>query len=85
MISTVKEKSIKLDFPKEQEAKARNRFVQGHRQTMNLTDVFHPLDLTVNGPAKQFLKNKIEEWYTQWSMCPYDHMRNSEYIVKNGC
>ena len=29
----------------------------------NMTNYFQPLDLTVNGPAKQFLKGKFQEWY----------------------
>ena len=29
----------------------------------NLTNHFHPLDLNVNGQAKQFLKSKLESWY----------------------
>ena len=31
----------------------------------NLTDQFQPLDLNVNGQAKQFLKKKFECWYAQ--------------------
>ena len=31
----------------------------------NMTNYFQPLDLTVNGPAKQFLKGKFEEWYAK--------------------
>ena len=31
----------------------------------NLTHYFQPLDLTVNGPAKKFLKSKFEEWYAR--------------------
>ncbi len=31
----------------------------------NMTNYFQPLDLTVNGPAKQFLKTKFEEWYAR--------------------
>ena len=31
----------------------------------NLTHVFQPLDLTINGVAKAFLKNKFSEWYSQ--------------------
>ena len=29
----------------------------------NMTNHFQPLDLTVNGPAKQFLKQKFKSWY----------------------
>lgn len=29
----------------------------------NMTNYFQPLDLTVNGTAKQFLKQKFESWY----------------------
>ena len=29
----------------------------------NMTNYFQPLDLTVNGAAKQFLKGKFQEWY----------------------
>lgn len=29
----------------------------------NMTQHFQPLDLTVNGPAKRFLKQKFETWY----------------------
>ena len=29
----------------------------------NMTNYFQPLDLTVNGPVKQFLKGKFQEWY----------------------
>ena len=31
----------------------------------NMTNYFQPLDLTVNGPAKQFLKGKFQEWYAR--------------------
>ena len=31
----------------------------------NMTHVFQPLDLTVNGSAKSFLKNKFMEWFAQ--------------------
>ena len=31
----------------------------------NMTNYFQPLDLTVNGRAKQFLKGKFEEWYAK--------------------
>ena len=30
---------------------------------INITNHFRPLDLNVNGPAKQFLKRKFESWY----------------------
>lgn len=29
----------------------------------NTTDLLQPLDISVNKPAKQFLKNKFEDWY----------------------
>ena len=29
----------------------------------NMTNHFQPPDLTVNGPAKEFLKEKFETWY----------------------
>ena len=29
-----------------------------------MTNLFQPLDLTVNGAAKDFLKRKYTEWYT---------------------
>ena len=29
----------------------------------NMTDEFQPIDLTVNGPAKAFLKEIFETWY----------------------
>ena len=35
-------------------------FVPAH-----MTNYFQPLDLTVNGPAKQFLKGKFQEWYAR--------------------
>ena len=31
----------------------------------NMTDHFQPLDLNVNGHAKEFLKNKFECWYAK--------------------
>ena len=31
----------------------------------NMTKYYQPLDLTVNGYAKRFLKKKINEWYAQ--------------------
>ena len=31
----------------------------------NMTNYFRPLHLTVNGPAKQFLKGKFQEWYAR--------------------
>ena len=30
----------------------------------NMTKYYHPLDLTVNGYSKRFLKNKFNEWYS---------------------
>ena len=29
----------------------------------NKTDCLQPLDISVNKPAKTFLKGKLEEWY----------------------
>ena len=31
----------------------------------NMTHLFQPLDLTVNGHCKKFMKKKFSEWYTQ--------------------
>ena len=31
----------------------------------NLTNKFHPLDITVNKPAKSFIKDKYNMWYTE--------------------
>ena len=31
----------------------------------NMANYFRPLDLTVNGPANQFLKGKFQEWYAR--------------------
>ena len=31
----------------------------------NMTRYFQPLDLTINGQSKQFLKKKFEEWYSK--------------------
>ena len=31
----------------------------------NLTHVFQPLDLAINGAAKLFLKSKFSEWYSR--------------------
>ena len=31
----------------------------------NISNYFQPLDLTVNGPAKPFLKGKFQEWYAR--------------------
>ena len=31
----------------------------------NMTHLFQPLDLTVNGSGKSFLKNKFSEWFAQ--------------------
>ena len=31
----------------------------------NTTDLLQPMDLTVNKPAKDFLKRKFEEWYSE--------------------
>ena len=30
----------------------------------NMTDKLQPMDLTVNKPAKDFLKQKFQEWYS---------------------
>ena len=30
----------------------------------NTTDLLQPMDLSVNKPAKDYLKNKFEEWYS---------------------
>ena len=42
----------------------------------NLTDQFQPLDITVNGPAKKFLKKKFEEWYAKEISSPMDKGRD---------
>ena len=34
------------------------------RVPVNMTNLFQPLDLTVNGSAKAFLKKKFTEWYS---------------------
>ena len=34
----------------------------------NTTDLLQPLDISVNKPAKQFLKNKFEQWYADQIM-----------------
>ena len=31
----------------------------------NLTNKFQPLDITVNKPAKSFIKDKYNMWYTE--------------------
>ena len=31
----------------------------------NMTKYYHPLDLTVNGYAKRFMKTSFNEWYAQ--------------------
>ena len=31
---------------------------------LNCTDVLQPMDIAVNRPAKAFLKQQFEEWYT---------------------
>ena len=31
----------------------------------NMTDLFQPLDLTVNGHCKKFMKNEFAKWYMQ--------------------
>ena len=38
-----------------------------------MTNYFQPLDLTVNGPAKQLLKGKFEEWYAKEVKCQVDN------------
>ena len=39
--------------------------VQRSHDRPTMTDHFQPLDLNVNGHAKEFLKNKFECWYTK--------------------
>ena len=34
------------------------------RVPANMTNIFQPLDLTVNGSAKSFMKHKFTEWYS---------------------
>lgn len=34
----------------------------------NTTDLFQPIDLSVNKPAKEFLRLKFQEWYTDQVM-----------------
>ena len=34
------------------------------RVPANMTNLFQPLDLTVNGSAKAFMKRKFTEWYS---------------------
>ena len=36
-----------------------------HQVPANMTHLFQPLDLTVNGSAKAFLKAKFTEWFSQ--------------------
>ena len=42
----------------------------------NMTDHFQPLDLNVNGHAKEFLKNKFECWYAKQVTDQIDSGRN---------
>ena len=44
-------------------AKLRENHIKLVRVPPNMTHLFHPLDLTVNGAAKSYLKRRFTEWY----------------------
>ena len=44
----------------------------------NMTNLFQPLDLTINRSAKAFMKKKFTEWYSLEVMKQLDNGRNAE-------
>ena len=46
----------------------------------NLTNLFQPLDLTINRSAKAFMKKKFTEWYSLEVMKQLDIGKNVEEI-----
>ena len=48
----------------------------------NLTRVFQPLDLSINGNAKEFLKNKFSDWYTSQRINKLEKGENDIDIFK---
>ena len=44
--------------------KLRENYILISRVPANMTHIFQPLDLTVNGSAKSFMKKKFTEWYS---------------------
>ena len=44
--------------------KMRENNIKLVRVPPNMTNIFQPLDLTVNGAAKAYLKSKFTEWYS---------------------
>ena len=45
--------------------KLRENYVFLVRVPPNITNLFQPLDLTVNGAAKAFIERYFTEWYSQ--------------------
>ena len=44
----------------------------------NMTHMFQPLDLTVNGYVKKDLKNKFNDWYTEQVYQQYEEKKEIE-------
>ena len=45
--------------------KLRENYIFLVRVPPNMANLFQPLDLTVNGAAKAFMKRRFIEWYSQ--------------------
>ena len=44
--------------------KLKENFIKVVKVPENISNLFQPLDLTVNGSAKVFMKRKLTEWYS---------------------
>ena len=60
--------------------KLAENFIKYVKVPANMTSLFQPLDLTVNGSAKAFMKKKITEWYSLEVTKQLDNDKSTEEI-----
>ena len=49
----------------------------------NMTQLFQPLDLTVNGTAKAYMKRRFTEWYSRCIAVQLDEGKESRTLMSN--
>ena len=60
--------------------KLAENFIKYVKVPANMTSLFQPLDLTVNGSAKAFMKKKYTEWYSLEVTKQLDNGKSAEEI-----
>ena len=60
--------------------KLAQNFIKYVKVPANMTNLFQPLDLTVNGSAKAFMKKKFTEWYSLEVTKQLDNGKSAEEI-----